>query len=308
MSENINENNILDNTEDTQVVDTGSTESPKDDFLSQLPEELRNEGSLQDIKSLEAMAQAYVSSQRMLGNRVKIPTEDSSKEDWDKFYNKINGLPDVKIIREDDEEGLSQLYNKLGRPEDPSKYKLPEGLDGVDEDSLSSFKEKAHKLGITNKQFEELLKFDLERQSEFISKHNDLVEQSKSKLKEFWGNEYQNRIQSAKITLEHYSEKFPEVIEQFKSGDIGNNPAVIYMLSEMGQLLSEKGVKGVQGQVKYGKTREEFEEEYNEILGNTKHPFYDYNHPSHKDAVRRVHKLAELINPTSKHWDIEIKR
>ena len=70
----------------------------------------------------------------------------------------------LKLPKDPNAEGaFDAIYDKLGRPVAPDKYeiKLPEGVQ-VDEQRLNGAREIAHKLGLNQKQFEELAKFDAE--------------------------------------------------------------------------------------------------------------------------------------------------
>ncbi len=100
--------------------------------------ELADHPSLKDYKDLGALAKSHVDLQRMLGeNRLKVPGEDAAEEDIAKFF------------------------NALGRPETPDGYELkapdnlPEGM-AVPEAATAAFRAKAHELGLTAKQAQDL--------------------------------------------------------------------------------------------------------------------------------------------------------
>jgi DNA-directed RNA polymerase beta subunit len=102
-------------------------------FKDLLSDEYKSHQSLQQYKDLNGLVKSHLELEKTLGDRVKLPNEKSTKEEINKFF------------------------NKLGRPEEASKYefstpeKLPEGFT-IDEKGLNNFKELAHKLGLTNKQ------------------------------------------------------------------------------------------------------------------------------------------------------------
>lgn len=73
---------------------------------------------------------------------------------------KLHGrAPDVLALpeKDDDEEGWKNVYDRLGRPGDPTgyEYKPPEGTT-ANEEFLNNMREAAHKAGISNKQFQAL--------------------------------------------------------------------------------------------------------------------------------------------------------
>lgn len=80
---------------------------------------------------------------------------------------KFRGASEKELLRlpkDPNAEGaFDEIYNRLGRPEAPDKYALDLGQDvQIDDVRLNSFREIAHKAGITQKQFEALAKADAE--------------------------------------------------------------------------------------------------------------------------------------------------
>ena len=67
----------------------------------------------------------------MLGNRISVPNDKSTPEEWNKFY------------------------SKLGRPEAIDKYTIPEGLEETE--LLTNFKQLAFDKGLNDKQFNEIV-------------------------------------------------------------------------------------------------------------------------------------------------------
>ena len=62
-----------------QTSEPVSTPEPVD-FRSSLPEDLREEASLADIKDVGSLAKSYVNAQRMLGSSIRIPGQDAGEE------------------------------------------------------------------------------------------------------------------------------------------------------------------------------------------------------------------------------------
>ena len=73
--------------ETTTVLGSGSDNQ---DWRSSLPDELKNDATLQNFKDIESLAKTVVHQQKVLGSRVPIPKTDEEKV---------------------------ELYSKLGRPE-----------------------------------------------------------------------------------------------------------------------------------------------------------------------------------------------
>ena len=78
------------------VLGSGSVGDNRD-WRESLPEELRNDPTLQNYKDVESLAKTVVHQQKMIGSRVPLPKTEEEK---------------------------AELYGKLGRPEEPAKYEV----------------------------------------------------------------------------------------------------------------------------------------------------------------------------------------
>src|SRR3990167_9967125 len=130
------------NAEDKKGQD-GSGQPPItfDKWRETIPEDIRNDASLKDIKDLTGLAKGYVSAQKLIGSKINIP-------------------------KEGDEAAWNDLYGKLGRPESPDKYQvkrpeLPKEM-GYDENAEKQFLPVAHKIGLNGKQVDALVAFQFE--------------------------------------------------------------------------------------------------------------------------------------------------
>ena len=104
--------------EQTGSVLTGSSDAPAAeaqapaDWRSGLPEDIRNDPSLADIKDVGSMAKSYINGQKLIGkNRIALPGEGATDEE------------------------ISAFHSQLGRPEKAEGYQfgerptLPEGME-----------------------------------------------------------------------------------------------------------------------------------------------------------------------------------
>ena len=91
-----------------------------DDFLSMIPEELRDHPSISPIKDVPNLARSFVNAQRLIGaEKLPLPANPSDAD-------------------------LDNIYGKLGRPESAEGYEIaPDGVI-VTEDVAKSFSEAAH--------------------------------------------------------------------------------------------------------------------------------------------------------------------
>ena len=85
-------------------VDTGSSV----DWKNALPDDVKTDPSLADIKDVGGLAKSYIHAQKMVGtDKISLPTENATPEE------------------------MSTFYDRLGRPKEYefSKAELPEGMD-----------------------------------------------------------------------------------------------------------------------------------------------------------------------------------
>ena len=91
-------------TETTATLTT--PEAPTVDFKTLIPEEYREEKSLQNFNKMDDFVKSYLHSQKLVGlDKIPVPNKHATEEDW------------------------KEVYKKLGSPEaaDGYKYSLPEG-------------------------------------------------------------------------------------------------------------------------------------------------------------------------------------
>lgn len=129
-----------------------------------VPSEYKEKGYMNKYKDINSLFKSFDSLQSMIGKRGNgIPQENATEEEWNKFY------------------------TEFGRPEtsDGYEFKFEEGVE-QDEKTLKEYKEIAHKLGLNQKQAQELINFDLQRLNGTIEKQKlDFEEQVKQQDAEF---------------------------------------------------------------------------------------------------------------------------
>lgn len=275
----------------------GSSLEPRG-LSDMLPEDLRSEASLQSFKDVGALAKSYVHSQRMLGNSIRIPSEDTNPEAKQEFYERLSKVDGVMLKpNPEDPESMNKFFNSLGRPESPDKYdlKIPDDVAPfLDQRKVEEYKQLAHRMGMTNEQANVYAQYEVQKLNEYTQRLQQGKEQSSKILRDQWGPDYENRMQGAKAAMEVYREKYPDAVNQLLGSEAGNNPALIAMLSELGQLHQESGHVGASRAVQYGMSSDEARDKIAEIMGNPSHPYFHDGDPNHQDAVARMKKLYSV--------------
>lgn len=267
------------NAEPTAVADSTGAEASTESFVGadgsfspnwyeNLSEDIKDAPALQNFKDINGLAKSLVNAQKLIGaDKIQLPSDKSTEEEWDEFYNKI------------------------GRPESPDKYQfnLPEGVE-VNEGMLKGFGETAHKLGLNNKQAAELLTWynssvgDINQQQ--AMQEAKTYEEAEKALKTEWGHKYDENISFAQRTAKTFA-----LGEMLAERNLDNDPAMIKALADIGKSLSEDTI--------VGSTTNPFPNnpnvEINRIMGDKNHPYHQKDHPQHDDAVKQMNQLFNQI-------------
>ena len=184
------------------------------DFRNQLPEEIREHPSLQSIKDLPNLALSYVNAQRLIGaDKIPIPKNPT-------------------------EEDLSNIYNKLGRPEQPNGYKIQADNVYVTEQDVNTYQDIAHRLGLNTQQAQGILdyyKSQIQLSTETLSKDQEkLREEVATQLRAEWGGDYEQNVQLANQAVADMVGKDLLDMELKDGTKVGNHPSFIKAFAKFG--------------------------------------------------------------------------
>jgi hypothetical protein len=192
-----------------------------------LPEEIRADANLANLKDVADLARAHISGQKMLGSRVPIPGPDAKDADW------------------------NELWTKLGRPVDPKGYKLPAGVQ-FDEDSqprLQAFMGKMHGAGLTQKQVEAAIGWYAETEAARVAeelKADEAEHQAAvAALKTEWGAEYDAKVSLAKQAVVAFGGE--ALAKWMNETGLGDDPVLIRTFAAAGKLVTEDSLRGKGG-------------------------------------------------------------
>ena len=80
---------VVQNTEATaEVKETVLTEEqPKVNFKDSIPEEYKEEKSLENINSMDDLVKSYLHAQKLVGaNKIPVPNKHATEEDWNEVF------------------------------------------------------------------------------------------------------------------------------------------------------------------------------------------------------------------------------
>ena len=249
-----------------------STPATWKDSISQ---EFREDPNISKFTEIDALAKSYINATRMIGqDKVAVPNENSTDDQW------------------------NEVYGKLGRPESADKYKLEVNSETaqIDEGSIKSFAENAHKLGLNNKQAQGILEYykdSMEGTAQQSRIDTETAQaQSEAELRKEWGRSYDDNIKKAgAIAKANMSEDILNM--ELKDGTrIGDHAAVIKGFANIANLMSEDKMIGTDEDSATGGRN--LDEEISKIVNDRDGPYWNKGHPDHDKIVQQVFTLRSM--------------
>ena len=268
---------VVQNTEATaEVKETAPiTEQPTVNFKDSIPQEYREEKSLENINSMDDLLKGYVHAQKLVGsNKIPVPNKHATEEDW------------------------NEVFKRLGAPNDPDGYKYDFKDQEMDSQQVQEFNKTAHRLGLLPKQAEGLIKFYNEMNVNNAASQEEAAAQSQinveAELKKEFGPQYSKRLdQAKKLAVGTLGQDFLENTYLKDGSRLGDNLNVIKAFSDLADKLSEDPI--IQGDGTSYMTAKDIEKEITELTQEGS-AYWDKNHINHQKAVDEVLKLREMLN------------
>jgi len=268
--------NVVQNTEATaEVKETVLTEDqPQTNFKDTIPEQFREEKSLENINSMEDLLKGYVHAQKLVGtNKIPVPNKHSTDEDW------------------------NEVFKKLGAPNSPEDYQYNLKDVEMDQNQVSEFNKTAHQLGLLPKQAEGLIKFYNEMNGNLAANQEEQAAQAQlnteTELKKEYGPQFAKRLdQAKKLAVSTLGQDFLEHTYLKDGSRLGDNLSVIKAFSNMADKLSEDEI--IKGDGTDYMTAKEIEKEIDDLTQEGS-PYWNKTHPNHQKNIQEVLKLREML-------------
>ena len=246
------------------------------DFKTLIPEEYREEKSLQNFNKMDDFVKSYLHSQKLVGlDKIPVPNKHATDEDWKEVYKKL-GSPDT-----------AEAY----------KYSLPEDH-AVPEDTLKSFSEEAVKLGLLPNQADGIMKYYNEVINQGTNEQNIKSEEARSAsevdLRKEFGSTYDNKITGAKnLATATLGADFLNTDMLADGSKLGDNTQIVKAFANLSEKLSEDDI--VKGDTPDYLTTNDITKQ----IGALQQPgsaYWDKKHPAHSVAVEEVAALIRKKN------------
>ena len=267
---------VVQNTEATaEVKETAlTTEQPTVNFKDSIPQEYREEKSLENINSMEDLLKGYVHAQKLVGsNKIPVPNKHATEEDW------------------------NDVFKKLGAPDNPEDYKYNLKDVEMDQNQVSEFNKTAHQLGLLPKQAEGLIKFYNEMNGNIAATQEEQAAQAQlnteTELKKEYGPQFAKRLdQAKKLAVSTLGQEFLENTYLKDGSRLGDNLSVIKAFSSLADKLSEDEI--IKGDGTGYMTAKEIEKEIDDLTQEGS-PYWNKTHPNHQKNIQEVLKLREML-------------
>ena len=120
---------VVQNNEATPQTVLTETDQPKEvNFKDLIPDNFKEEKSLENFNNMEDFVKSYLHAQKMVGaDKIPVPNKHSTDEDW------------------------NEVFKRLGAPGSPDDYKYDFKDQELNQGQVSEFNKTAHKLGLLPK-------------------------------------------------------------------------------------------------------------------------------------------------------------
>lgn len=194
-------------------------------------------------------------------------------------------IPEVE-----DAEGWNDVYKQLGRPETHDKYEVSyDGDVEISEELTGQFKQFAHGLGLTQKQFESLVNFQLDAVGAQTEAYNTQVSAQKEEniqaLKQKWGEvNYGVKVKGARIIADSLG-----IYQTLEAKGLASDPAIIEMLDTIASRTAEDVITPQSPETSTKTPQEELDEI------KKSESFLKKFDPKHKETMKRFMDLNQEI-------------
>lgn len=254
------------------------TDAPQvTDWRAALPEDLRNDPTIQNTKDIAGMAKQLVDTQRMVGaDRVAIPGENAPSDQWDAFF------------------------TKLGRPEKAEGYQFEVKSEIFQPQDLwlESLGKISHQLGLSKSQAQGLLSWYVEESGNELTQMNkdldDTQEDAMTKLRTEFGAAFNDKLSKGMEAAQMFGGD--EFMTALKDTGFGDNAAAVRTFIKIGEAMGSDTLgPGIQRLGGAGMTPQEASLKIVEI--DKKLMDMSRMDPNRQMLVEEKIKLADMAHP-----------
>lgn len=269
---------------DAPVVETPVTSISASDWRSSLPDDIKADPSLKDIKDVGALAKGYISTKALVGAKgLIVPGKDAKPDE------------------------VAAFHNALGRPEKPDGYNLPTDNmpDGwvADPKRVAAYAAELHALGVSDQQFAGLVRFEAkeaaERHTASVAAKKAVIDGNIATLKKDFGQAFEEsnriitnavRVYGGDVAVDHLLTKHPE---------LATDPVFAKMMLKIGKEIANDEIKGGGHHSGFSLTPDAARAKIDANMSKSEFTtaYYDKANPGHAAAVAEHNKLYAIAHP-----------
>lgn len=235
-------------------------------LVDMLSESYRDVPSAAKFNGVDDLFQAYTNLESVMGKKVANMTEE-------------------------DIEQFAEYFEVDSAPE---QYEFPEYLDPELSDMLS---ETFQDLELSQNDVLEIMstyEAYAEHQNQLSQQEFEQIrEESIAELQQEFGHAYDQRVELANRTLEHFAT--PELYDLIEDAGLANSPALVKFLSEIGQSLTEDSIPRSQHGGSFGLTPQDAQRQIALLMADpsTSHAYYNKFDPKHAIVKEQITELYD---------------
>lgn len=211
------------------------------EWYEALPEELKGApvfkpGEDGVIKSMEQVVSDLTNLTQVAGNSLRMPGADAGEKDIADFQKRVmEKVPGLVVAPNlEDPDNVNAHFTKLGKPDKPESYKVPE-IEGFELKDPGVIKAQAHAMNMTQGQFDTFVTAQATSQAATAQDQSTAWEEQTSVIKTEWGAAFeQNHTAIGKLLKENKLVP-PEMVAAFDADQLpASTMRWLYNLSELG--------------------------------------------------------------------------
>jgi len=262
----------------SQPSEPTATETPTTEvsWRDSLPDDIKGNTSLEKFSDVSTLAKSYINAESMIGkDKMVVPGVNTTEDEW------------------------NDIYTKLGRPSTPDEYNLELALEEgevVDDQLFASFKDAAHKHGLSPQQAQGILDYYNNISTQTLNEQNNASvlaqEQSSRELREEWGRSYDDNLAKASQIGKQYLGEDAFQLQMADGSMLGDNATLIKGLAKLAMVMSEDTLVGDKDSVT---SNAGVQDQLNNLTAPTS-PYWNKSDPQHDATVQKVYALRQVLN------------
>ncbi len=262
----------------SQPSESTATETPTTEvsWRDSLPDDIKGNTSLEKFSDVSTLAKSYINAESMIGkDKMVVPGVNTTEDEW------------------------NDIYTKLGRPSTPDEYNLELALEEgevVDDQLFASFKDAAHKNGLSPQQAQGILDYYNNISTQTLNEQSNAgmlaQEQSSRELREEWGRSYDDNLSKASQIGKQYLGEDAFQLQMADGSMLGDNATLIKGLAKLAMVMSEDTLVGDKDSVT---SNAGVQDQLNNLTAPTS-PYWNKSDPQHDATVQKVYALRQVLN------------